>query len=148
MAAARATLSAVSKTTATIKVKKSENHARKMATGLTVGSSVSEGKQEREREREREREKRHTVVNLTIHRRTPTSSQNLLNHLLRQLERPTNARTTASRVAKNGWDHCCQRTMQQKKWENAWIRRVFVDSIRRREMKGDGEEAGRSRGRM
>jgi len=41
-----------------------------------------------------------------------------------------------------------KRTMQQKKRENAWMRRVFVDSVRRWETKGDGEEGGRRRGMM
>ena len=89
-------MSALSKTTAAIKVEKSENHG-KMATSLTVGSNVSKGK------REKERKKRHTVFNLAIHRRTPTSGRNLLNHLLRQLQRPH--KRTNDRLARGEEQH-------------------------------------------
>ena len=51
MVAGRATLSALSKTTAAIKVEKSENHG-KMATSLTVGSNVSKGKRGKGEEEE------------------------------------------------------------------------------------------------
>jgi hypothetical protein len=41
-----------------------------------------------------------------------------------------------------------KRTMQQKKREYAWTRRVFVDRVRRRDTKGDGEEGRRRGGTM
>ena len=57
-------------------------------------------------------------------------------------------------VAKNTMNGIivAKRTMQQKKKEYAWpwrvfVERVFVDSVPRREMKGDGWEGGR-RGKM
>ena len=61
-------------------------------------------------EGKREREKRHTVVSLAIHRRTPTISRNILNHLLRNSSVPTNARRTAARSEEqHEWDHCCRK---------------------------------------
>ena len=114
MAAASATLSALSKTTAAMKVKKSENHG-KMATNLTVGSNISKG-------RGKERGGEETYCSQSCYTQTySTSSRNRLNHLLRNSSVPTNARRTASRVAKNSMDGiiAAKRTMQQKKNEYA-----------------------------